>query len=217
MKTRKLIAMSLISAFASAAAFAGGDVRYYSADELPDPSAVARILGGAPSVEAPVVKMRSVRTRSVRTRSIHLIQTAVAEPMAGEYAATMEAPVEPAPVVAQQETPSGLALPVQFEFDSAAIQKHATPQIDAVAEGIKLAGSDIEVVIEGHTDAQGSYEYNRRLSLARAKAVKSYLIVRHGIDPEQLRVEGIGEASPADPENPYGPKNRRVEFRAARG
>lgn len=215
MKTRKLVAMSLISAFASAAAFAGGEVRYYGADELPDPSVVARILAGSPAEEP-----GKVRVRSVRMRSIHLIQSAVAEPAAGEYAAanayaTANAYAERTAPEAPQA--SALALPVRFEFDSAAIQESARFQLDAVAEGIKLAGSSVKVVIEGHTDAQGPFEYNRRLSLARAESVKRYLVVHHGIAPSQLSVDGKGEASPADPEDPFGAKNRRVEFRAARG
>jgi len=218
MNTRKLIATSLLAAFASAAAYAGGDVIYYNADERPDPAMVARILGGHVPEAAPTeVRTRSIRTRSIRTRSIHLIQTPDSEPAPAEYVAAAGEPAyEPAPV-ASKPPAEGLALPVQFAFDSADIEPEATFQLDAVAEGIRMAGSDVRVIIEGHTDAVGSEDYNRRLSLARAKAVKSYLIYRHGIAPDQLVVEGRGEDLPIDAHDPFAPRNRRVEFRAARG
>ncbi|MCB1956866.1 MAG: OmpA family protein [Rhodocyclaceae bacterium] len=212
MNTRKLIASSLFAAFATAAAHAGGDVIYYNADERPDPAMVARILGGAPApqaAEAPVL-----RTRSIRTRSIHLIEDSAPAP---QVVAAVDTVAYAPPPVPSAPPPDGLALPVQFAFDSADIEPQATFQLDAVAEGIRLAGSGVRVVIEGHTDAVGSDDYNRRLSKARAQAVKSYLVVRHGIAPEQLMVEGLGEADPIEPANPFAARNRRVEFRAARG
>lgn len=215
MNTRKMIASSLLSAFACAAAHAGGDVLYYQSDERPDPATVARILAGPQpeaSIDAP--RTRSIRTRSIRTRSIHLIQTAANEPAADDYASRIEP--EPGPAAqAGTPQPEGFALPVQFAFDSASIEPGASFQLDAVAEGIRLAGSGVRVVIEGHTDAKGSDEYNQRLSLARADAVRAYL-VSHGIDPAQLTIEGRGEAAPIDAANPFAPRNRRVEFRAAR-
>ncbi len=212
MNTRRLIASSLFAAFATAAAHAGGDVIYYNADERPDPAMVARILGGAPAMRAAPVEQTAVRTRSIRTRSIHLLETSEATPQVVAAADTTD--FVPA---ASEPQPDGLALPVQFAFDSANLAPNATFQLDAVAEGIRLAGSGVRVVIEGHTDAVGSDEYNRRLSHARAQAVKQYLVYRHGITPDQLVVEGHGEANPIEPANPFAARNRRVEFRAARG
>ncbi|MCB1889709.1 MAG: OmpA family protein [Rhodocyclaceae bacterium] len=214
MNTRKLIASSLFAAFATAAAHAGGDVIYYNADERPDPAMVARILGGAPVMRAAEVPAPTVRTRSIRTRSIQLLETS--EPAPQMVAAAEPSTYAPAPVAAEP-APDGLALPVQFAFDSADLAPNATFQLDAVAEGIRMAGSSVRVVIEGHTDAVGSDDYNRRLSHARAQAVKQYLIYRHGITAEQLVVEGHGEANPIEPGNPFAARNRRVEFRAARG
>lgn len=144
----------------------------------------------------------AMKMRGIKFRSIRLLQTASAESVTETAAAADEAP-------------SGFALPVQFAFDSARILPDATRQLDAVAEGIKLAGPDAEVVIEGHTDAVGSAQYNERLSLRRAESVKEYLVARHRISPDRLRTVGMGMNKPFDEANPYAGENRRVEFRAA--
>jgi len=113
-----------------------------------------------------------------------------------------------------EDQPSSLALPVQFAFDSALILPDAYRQLDALAAGIKLAGPSVKVLIEGHTDAVGSAQYNLRLSSQRADSVRIYLITRHGIDPARLRVVGMGKYAPLNKTTPNAPENRRVEFRA---
>ena len=68
-------------------------------------------------------------------------------------------------------------------------------------------------MIEGHTDSIGSYELNKRLSEARANAVKDFL-VNNGIDSTRLSAIGYGERKPIAT-NMYkaGRKqNRRVEI-----
>jgi outer membrane protein OmpA-like peptidoglycan-associated protein len=138
---------------------------------------------------------------AIRTRSIRLLaslpDSAAASPAAAVAAAT----------------PSGLSLPVQFQFDSATILPGAQEQLDALAEGIKRLPGGRSVVIEGHTDATGSDEYNQSLSRRRAAAVKQYLVQHHGIDARRLRDVGRGERQPVDGRDPGAPENRRVEFR----
>jgi outer membrane protein OmpA-like peptidoglycan-associated protein len=108
---------------------------------------------------------------------------------------------------------SALSLPVQFAFDSADILPHARPQLDALAEGIRLLPAIQAVVIEGHTDAVGSDTYNEQLSQRRAHAVKRYLVSTHAIDPTRLRAVGLGKFAPLPNHNPQSPENRRVQFR----
>jgi outer membrane protein OmpA-like peptidoglycan-associated protein len=134
----------------------------------------------------------------VRTRSIRLLADA------RDSAAA--APSAPA-------TPSALSLPVQFEFDSATLLPAAQEQLDALAEGIKRLPAARAVVIEGHTDASGSDEYNQMLSRRRAAAVKRYLVQTHGIDAHRLHDVGRGELRPVDGLDPNAAENRRVEFR----
>jgi len=114
---------------------------------------------------------------------------------------------------AERQGPSALSLPVQFDFDSATILHSARAQLDALAEGIRRLPQNRQVVIEGHTDAQGADDYNQRLSLRRAEAVKLYLVERHGIDERRLRDVGMGKRQPIAGFDPYAAENRRVQFR----
>ncbi|MGJ8669509.1 MAG: cupredoxin domain-containing protein, partial [Oceanococcus sp.] len=69
------------------------------------------------------------------------------------------------------------------------------------------------VAIKGHTDAVGDADYNQRLSLQRATAVRDFLITA-GINPAQLESQGLGESAPmANNETTEGRRlNRRVEL-----
>jgi OOP family OmpA-OmpF porin len=73
---------------------------------------------------------------------------------------------------------------------------------------------DLEVVVAGHTDSDGSAEFNLGLSSRRAQTVRDYL-VSAGVDAVQLTAVGFGESEPlASNETPSGKAlNRRVELR----
>ena len=75
--------------------------------------------------------------------------------------------------------------------------------------------SAIYLEIEGHTDANGSSEFNRRLGLARAESVRRYLHERHGLPLHKIGVVSYGEEKPvASSETIEGrAKNRRVVVR----
>jgi len=70
-----------------------------------------------------------------------------------------------------------------------------------------------KIAIEGFTDASGSPEANKRLSEARANAVRDAL-VREGIEPGRIQARGLGDAYPvASNANSGGRQlNRRVEI-----
>ncbi len=71
----------------------------------------------------------------------------------------------------------------------------------------------VTIRIIGHTDAVGSDEANMKLSVARAKAVRTSLVER-GIDVERMEFEGRGKNEPvASNDTEEGrAQNRRVEF-----
>lgn len=71
--------------------------------------------------------------------------------------------------------------------------------------------------IDGHTDNVGNPASNKKLSSARAKAVREYLISK-GIDPKRLKATGYGQTKPiASNKTPKGKAlNRRVEINLAK-
>ena len=76
---------------------------------------------------------------------------------------------------------------------------------------------DVEIEtfqIVGHTDATGAPSYNEQLSLLRAEEVKRHLVNDCGIGAERLQAVGVGEAFPANADDPNAELNRRVEFQA---
>lgn len=79
--------------------------------------------------------------------------------------------------------------------------------------GILLVFKNSTVIVEGHTDNQGSEEYNQLLSEHRADNVMDFLI-EQGLSPSRLRATGYGFSRPvADNETAEGRrKNRRVDL-----
>src|ERR687891_385933 len=74
------------------------------------------------------------------------------------------------------------------------------------------AHPDPEVVVVGHTDRQGTVEYNDALSLRRAERARQDLVQR-GIPADKIRAAGRGERAPLVPTDDDVPeaRNRRVE------
>lgn len=70
-----------------------------------------------------------------------------------------------------------------------------------------------KILVEGHTDAQGSESANQSLSLKRAESVRTHL-VSQGIESSKISAQGLGESRPvAENNTPEGrANNRRVEI-----
>jgi OmpA-OmpF porin, OOP family len=102
---------------------------------------------------------------------------------------------------------------VQFEFDKADLLPGYEKELDRLV-ALMTDFPYLRVEIEGHTDDQGSDEYNIRLSDARAKAVVDYLL-KKDVEKERLTWKGYGESKPLVPNDgePGRATNRRVEFR----
>ena len=101
---------------------------------------------------------------------------------------------------------------VVFKFGSAEI----TPQSGSILEkafNTLEQHPAIEVEIHGHTDNVGLPRVNLNLSIARAEAVKMYL-VRKGIAPNRIVTRGFGSIRPIAPNTTEEgrQKNRRIEF-----
>ncbi|MED5372031.1 MAG: MopE-related protein [Myxococcota bacterium] len=100
-----------------------------------------------------------------------------------------------------------------FREGSAKIMRKSYPVLDEVAEIMLSDAAGDTVLIEGHTNNNGSAEYNYRLSEDRARAVMRYLIDA-GVPREQLAAQGYGFDVPLVPhDDPMAQAiNRRVEF-----
>jgi OmpA-OmpF porin, OOP family len=119
-------------------------------------------------------------------------------------------PPPEAKLVAQQIV---ISEQVKFETGTAELRAESNVILEAV-RAVLAAHPELErVEIQGHTDATGSAELNRRLSEERAAAVKRWL-VEHGIAEARLIAKGYGPDRPlADNESDAGrARNRRVEF-----
>jgi outer membrane protein OmpA-like peptidoglycan-associated protein len=103
-------------------------------------------------------------------------------------------------------------LNIPFELNSSGLQPQAIEQLRQLETALKSAALlHDRFLVAGHTDATGSAEYNRRLSLRRAAAVKDFL-VGSGIEPERLQSTGEGASRLLAPDRPSDPVNRRVEI-----
>jgi outer membrane protein OmpA-like peptidoglycan-associated protein len=99
-----------------------------------------------------------------------------------------------------------------FDTDSTTIKPGFDPTLDKLANVVVQYGKTALTVV-GHTDAEGSNEYNQQLSQRRAQAVVGYLEAKN-VNPERLAAVGKGELEPiADNKTEAGRRaNRRVEL-----
>ena len=73
--------------------------------------------------------------------------------------------------------------------------------------------NSVDLTVSGHTDRSGSKDYNRKLSLERARKVADFLISK-GVDRNIIEITSHGEGNPLikTPDGVAEPRNRRVEI-----
>jgi outer membrane protein OmpA-like peptidoglycan-associated protein len=108
-------------------------------------------------------------------------------------------------------------LKILFDHDSYQIRPESYDLLTELGEALTGdALQDKRIVINGHTDSDGSDAYNLKLSANRALSVKNYLVGNYSIDKDRLKVVGCGEALPLAANTTPANKqiNRRVEIQA---
>jgi outer membrane protein OmpA-like peptidoglycan-associated protein len=101
---------------------------------------------------------------------------------------------------------------IQFPVAKSEVQPASYPLLAKVQKAIRTFGQP-DVLIEGHTDNQGTAEKNQALSEARAEAVKQYLVAKGTLAAKKIKAEGYGFSRPiAANETPEGrAQNRRID------
>lgn len=83
---------------------------------------------------------------------------------------------------------------VFFEVDQSTLNSEAMVLLSDQAQWLTSNG-DYKVVVEGHTDEQGTREYNLALGARRANSVKEYL-VSLGVPDDRLQTVSYGKERP---------------------
>jgi outer membrane protein OmpA-like peptidoglycan-associated protein len=100
---------------------------------------------------------------------------------------------------------------VNFDFDKRALNALGKARARTISQLLEKQGG-LKVVLQGHTDFYGSDEYNMKLGMDRAEAVRKEL-VSAGIPAERLSTVSFGESQPLfqEKEDWARAANRRVE------
>jgi outer membrane protein OmpA-like peptidoglycan-associated protein len=103
---------------------------------------------------------------------------------------------------------------LQYEVKQAAVTPNIEPQLQYLIRFLKK-NPGAQLIIRGHTDADGDEEKNRLLSQERADNIKKYILKHVNISDTAIIAEGVGESEPVYPNDSpeHKAQNRRVEFR----
>jgi len=106
---------------------------------------------------------------------------------------------------------------VNFDFDMRRLSDLGRGRVYQIAQLLQKSPG-VRVVLEGHTDYKGTEQYNERLGMDRAEAVRQELI-RLGVPPERLSTVTFGKSKPilTQQEDWARAVNRRVEVHIDEG
>ncbi|MCS6928476.1 MAG: OmpA family protein [Saprospiraceae bacterium] len=134
---------------------------------------------------------------------------------------TLRTKQPPKPRIVRRDEPIRLNN-IYYDFDKADILPDAEKDLQFLVD-LMNKYPDMKIELSSHTDAQGSDEYNERLSQRRAESAKNWMVAR-GIAPERIVAVGYGErfilnhcknnVKCTDEEHRF---NRRTEFKIIAG
>ena len=102
---------------------------------------------------------------------------------------------------------------IEFDNGSAELKTSMYVDLDKLSDFL-LDNPDFKLKIAGHTDSDGSYDFNMDLSIDRAKAIAEYIIYFGTIPSAKIETFGYGSSQPIVEEKTEEDQalNRRVEF-----
>ena len=102
---------------------------------------------------------------------------------------------------------------IHFDFDQAIIKAESRPALDEIGKYL-TENPQQNIYLIGHTDNAGDFDFNMRLSRARAEAVAADLARTYGIQPGRMTPSGAGLQAPvaSNLTEDGRAKNRRVEL-----
>ncbi|MCK4662946.1 MAG: OmpA family protein [Bacteroidales bacterium] len=100
-----------------------------------------------------------------------------------------------------------------FKFGSSEVDPNGVKALKQLGKVLEQ-NTNINILIEGHTDDVGNTNYNWDLSVKRATSIVKILLQNSKIDPKRLTAAGRGQFIPIDPANTDAArqKNRRTEI-----
>jgi outer membrane protein OmpA-like peptidoglycan-associated protein len=102
---------------------------------------------------------------------------------------------------------------IYFDSGKADVKPESQQALGEIAKLMKQEAA-LKLLVVGHTDTAGTFDYNIDLSRRRAQSVVQALVSGHGIDAVRLKPWGVGYASPVASNRAEDgrAKNRRVEL-----
>ncbi len=102
---------------------------------------------------------------------------------------------------------------ILFDTAEATIRPESSEVLEQIGTMLR-DHPELTLMIEGHTDDEGEFDMNMRLSGDRAASVKAYLVEHFGIESDRMRTLGLGPTQPVDTNDTDAGRqqNRRVEL-----
>ena len=102
---------------------------------------------------------------------------------------------------------------IYFDFNKADVKPESDSTLTEIAALLKKSAG-LKLLVVGHTDNVGSFQFNMDLSQRRAAAVVAALTTRFSVAKDRLTPVGVSFASPVAPNRTEEgrAKNRRVEL-----
>lgn len=150
--------------------------------------------GTGPVPSMPITIIDVVETRGMATNQIVFVDASAMERAIGE-------------------TGRVALYGILFDTDRADLRPESARTLAEIATYLRR-NATTNLIVTGHTDSQGAFDYNVDLSRRRAQAVVAALVRDHQIAPQRLTPFGAGMAAPiaTNVDEAGRQRNRRVEL-----